>query len=398
VLFVWLARVLSPAPFAAAAVAQGVLVIAQAVGDFGLSQAAVTVLPRRLAANPGSSVRLIGGAARGFVVAAAAAFVLCLLVAVVVPGDAKLPVAFVAPGAGATVLIAGSDGLLRAVGEFRRPMALLAASRLGAFAAIPLAASTGSAAWACAGLSAGTVVGSVPGAMVILRRLGRGSVVDWSIARAAVPLGVSQLFVVGGGRLNTVLVSNLASVASAAAFESTWRLYQLGQYLAGAIATALAPFISQALHDGGSPSVVQFLRRWGLLLVGFGIVWGGGLLAFRGYVGDALFGNALGERVATAIVPLAIVTPLSFAAFLATVVLAVSDRDRHWILVANAAGAVVNLTLVLALASSGGARSAAIATGAGVGLTSILLLARYRTLLRSLGGKAHPLASRSSNE
>ena len=51
VLFAALGHLLSEGALAATAVAQGVIVIAQSVGDFGLSQAAVAVLPARIAAG-----------------------------------------------------------------------------------------------------------------------------------------------------------------------------------------------------------------------------------------------------------------------------------------------------------------------------------------------------------
>jgi hypothetical protein len=63
ILFSALGHALDRGAFAATAVAQGVIVLAQAIGDFGLSQAAVSVLPTWIASRPEIEEDLLAGAA-----------------------------------------------------------------------------------------------------------------------------------------------------------------------------------------------------------------------------------------------------------------------------------------------------------------------------------------------
>jgi O-antigen/teichoic acid export membrane protein len=73
--------------------------------------------------------------------------------------------------------------------------------------------------------------------------------------------------------------------------------------------------------------------------------------------------------------PLAIVTPLAFVAFLATVVLAVGRRGRRLILAANTLATAINVTLVIILVPTKGALGATIAAAAGIGVASAALVA-----------------------
>lgn len=379
-----LAHVLPPDAFAPVAVALGTLVVAQAVGDFGLSHAAVTVLPSRLAALPTKRRELLAGAARASLWAAAGGVALTVLAAGAVPGDARAAVLLIAPAAGAAVVVAGIDGLMRAEGEFRKPVELVLFSRLGPFLAVPVAALTDSASWASASVSAGATVGTLPAAMGLLRytRLSDDPLIG-SMAKAAAPLGVSQLLIVGSGRLNTVFLSALASVPAAATFEGAWRLYQLGLYVAGGLATAVAPFIGHAVGTQQYRQLLTGVRQGILVLLSIGGIWTLALLLFREPVSEVLFGDTFGARVADAVLPLALVTPLGFVAFLATVTMATSRGGRVVILLANAGGAVVNLVLVLALAPDHGARGGALAAALGVAVTSSVLMIGLVTSMRS---------------
>ena len=67
-----------------------------------------------------------------------------------------------------------------------------------------------------------------------------------------------------------------------------------------------------------------------------------GDLLVRDPLSRMLFGGEYGPEVAEAIVPLALVTPLAFVAFLATMTIAVERTGRRWILVANGLGAAGN--------------------------------------------------------
>jgi O-antigen/teichoic acid export membrane protein len=100
-----------------------------------------------------------------------------------------------------------------------------------------------------------------------------------------------------------------------------------------------------------------------------------------------LFGETYGEQVASAIPPLALVTPLAFVGLLATMTLAGSEGDRGWILVAYVLGSVVNVVLVFSLAPGEGAKGAAVAAAAGIGVSAGCVCFRYlRLLARSLRG------------
>jgi O-antigen/teichoic acid export membrane protein len=386
-LFSILAHVLSASEFAPTAIAQGVLVIAQAVSDFGLSQAAVITLPALLVAHPQDARDLMRGASLIFMVGAAGALALALVAVAVVSPAARLPVALIAPAASMAVLVAGSDGMLRATGEFRRPVILVSLSRAGAFLGV-LAATTDSASLTCAAISLGTVLASLPATVLLLRRYRAGRrAVTKELVRTALPLGFGDIFVVAGGRMNTILLSAISGTVAGAGFESTWRLYQLSQYVVGGLATGAAPFMSHALGAGRSQDLVRILRRIGTLTILSGIGLGAGTYLVRRPVSEFLFGR-LGQQVAGAIAPLAALTPLSFAGFLAMIVLAASARDRWAIVAASALGAAINLVLVILLAPAHGLQGATLACAIGLGVTYIALLLQLVRLLRRLSRDA----------
>jgi len=384
-LFGILAHLLPTRAFAATAVAQGALVIAQAVGDFGLSQAAVTALPARLREHPSLRPELLRGASSSYAVAAVMALGATLLAVLVVPAAARLPVALIAPAGAVTVLVSGADGILRAQGEFRRPPILVTVSRLGAFAGVGAAVVDRSAVATCAAIAAGTVIASVPAALVLYRTFqgsDRGSSRD--LRRAAIPLGLAELCMIASGRLDTILLSAISGAVAGAGFEGAWRVYQLAQYVVGGLATAAAPFIADASGAGHSDRALILIRRLGLVVLAAGIALGAGLLLLGGPASRVLFGS-LGPAVARALPPLALLTPLSFLGFFSMVVLATSPVDRLWILPANALGAVVNVALVLILAPSRGLDGTTLACSLGLGAAALLLVARLLVMVTRMG-------------
>jgi O-antigen/teichoic acid export membrane protein len=387
VLFAALGHLLSPRAFAATAVAQGVIVIAQSIGDFGLSQAAVAVLPRRIAAG-GTKAELLSGAATAYIGAISLALIVTLSAVSIVPGAAAAPVAVSALASAAAVAVSGADGILRAQGDFRRPFALMAASELAGFAGVPVAAVTGSAFWTCAAVALGMGVGAAPAAAVLvsLRRASPRAQVR-PFARASAPLGVSQVFIALATRVDTLLAGALAGLVAGGTFEGCWRVYQLSQYLAGGIASAAAPFIASALGAGRAVDALRLLRRLALELLGIGLLGGAVLYLLRTPIAALLAGN-LGRPVAHALPALAFISPLAAVSLVAYYTLIGQEGQRRTVLMAIAAGAGVNLALAGALGADLGARGVVIGCAAGQGVTAVLLLAWFAPFARRLRRQA----------
>jgi O-antigen/teichoic acid export membrane protein len=388
ILFGALSHVLPRDAFAAAAVAQGILVVAQAIGDFGLSQAAVTVLPARIAVNPERAPALLDGASRSFIGAAGAALALTLGAVVLVPAAAVVPVALIAPATAATVLVAGADGILRAQGEFRHPVLLVAASRGAAFAGVPAGLVTHSAAWTCAAISAGTAFGALGAVRALwLVRSASPDGETGRFIRATIPLGISQLLLVLGTRVDTVLAGAFSGLLAAATFEGAWRIYQIGQYAVGGFATATAPFIADALGAGRHEDLLHLSRRMLVRLLLGGFLVGGVLYVGRDLIAGLLAGSLAGP-VARALPALALLSPLSVVGLLALYTLIARDGQRRHVLVAYAAGAAVNVVAAAALAGPLGGRGVVLACAAGLLVTNVILLVRFATLMRGLSAGA----------
>lgn len=373
-LFACLAQALSEPEFASVAVALGFVVLVQALGDFGLSGAVVTALPSSMAiVGAADRRRLLGAAAKCFWVAAGIALIACLASSTVTSADAQSAVILIAPAAGLAVLVSGADGLLRAQGEFARPVALVSASRLGSFAGL-LGSFSDSAALTAGLISIGTMLGSVPAIRVMLHaRRGGGRSDMASFARSAIPLGVSQLLVVASGRGNTVVLSAVSGVRAGAVFEGAWRLFQLSQYAVGAISTGVSPILASQAGARDFESLRRAVSRL-LPLVGVvGVLIGGVLWAIREPVSTALAAT-LGTDVSGAVVPLLLATPIAFLGFFATFVLAARPAGRRKLVPAYGVGALVNAGLLMSAMPHPDARSAATSAAAGLSTTSVLLL------------------------
>jgi O-antigen/teichoic acid export membrane protein len=384
ILFSALGHVLHRPAFAATAVAQGVIVLAQALGDFGLSQAAVTVLPTRIAARPEAESDLLAGAALVYLGAAVVGALLTLAAVPIVPAAAAAPVAVSAPAAAASVIVAGADGILRSRGEFRRPVVLMALSEGAGFAGVPVALATHSAVWTCAAVAAGMALGAMASLLLLARvhRAGRGGAA-WPFFRASLPLGLSQVFIVLGTRADTLLAGGVSGLLAAGAFEGTWRVYQLSQYAAGGVATAAAPFIADALGAGRLRDGRRMLGRLILELLAVGVAGAAILYFARDPLAHALTGSLAGP-VARALSRFALLCPLAAVSLAAFYTLAGRDGQRRFVLVAHIVGAAVNIALGVALAPSMGARG--IVTGCAVGLavTDVLLLMRLVAVMGEL--------------
>lgn len=369
-LLVLFAQLLPAQAFAVTAVALAVVVIAQALGDLGLAQAVLTGLP---SASANEALPQIRGAVTAFGGAAALAAILDVVAALVVPSEARTAVLVCAPAAAAIVAVSGADALLRARGELRRSAWLILLVRAGGFASIPVAAETDEADLVCLTFSIGTVVGATPAVLALWGSTLPGRR-DWRLARVALPLGLAQLFVVAGGRLNTLVLGSVASLQAAAAFEAAWRVYQLSLYSIGALASGAAPLLGGASRPGFEPELYSLLRRLALAAATLGTVAGVVLLLGGEFLGELLF-PAIGDEVGDVLRTFAFVCPLTFLGSLASTALAVLAMGRRLILGAHAVGASVGLTAVLLLAPSRGAEGGAIGCALGLAVTYLPLSA-----------------------
>lgn len=389
-LLVVLGQVLPSAQFQDVAVATGVLVVAQAIGDFGLSQAAATALTAQVRLDPERGPALLSAAAVTFWIGSVAALVVVLGVAAVLPPTTAAPTAIVAPGAAAAVLVAGADGLLRGQGEFSRPVRLMVLSRLGGLAGIPAAAAGGTASWAAGGISIGIVLGTAPAAMLLLtaaRGSGR-SERRWFL-RATAPLGLAQLLVVGSARLNTVILSGAGLVGAAAGFEAGWRLYQLGQYAGGVLAGGAAPIMAASVGHGRRHEARTLTVRLLALALALGTVLGLALWLCRTPVARALF-PPVAPQVARLLRPLAIALPFGLCSQVAAVLLSSVAAERRHIAIAYGIGASVNMTIVIVTLHHGGAVGAAAGSAAAAVVTSVWLCWRCYKWLGDTPRRAAP--------
>jgi len=385
-LYIGLAMVLPASAFAICAVALGSLVAVQVVADFGFSQAAVAALPNPATVGP-ALPRLVleAGIARLVLAGAVVALAGSCALALAFPPSARMAVVAIGPASALAVVVAGVDGILRAHGRFRRPVLLVGASRLGGLPAIGVAVATGDAEATCAAISAGILLGSTP-ALLELRRHWRaadGRAAVRPLLRVAAPLGASNLCILASARVNTIVLGSTASIASAAVFESAWRVFQVGQYALGAAATAVAPFVAAGISDPEARGTLlrRRLRRTALVMAVGGSAVGAAIVLMRHPIADVV---AAGEpdAVARSLVLLAPALPISLLLLLATVTLSASSRrDRTWVLRAYAAGASVNVLALLGLAGSSPDVAGAAASALGLCVTLAVLAPRCKGML-----------------
>ena len=219
--------------------------------------------------------------------------------------------------------------------------------------------------------------------LIRLRRIDpRAPVMEY--VRAAVPLGLSQMFVAIGTRFDTILAGAISGLIAAGTFEGTWRIYQLSQYAVGAIATASAPFLSDAFARAPHHEVVHLARRLGITLLGLGAGIAAVLYLFRHLIARVLAGS-LAAPVAHTLPVAVILSPLAALGLLAYYALAGRTGTRRFVLFANAAGALVNIAAVAVLAPSHGARGVMEGCVIGLACSNLLLLGRFALLMRDLG-------------
>ncbi len=137
-----------------------------------------------------------------------------------------------------------------------------------------------------------------------------------SFARAALPLGLSQLLVVGSARINTLVLASVGRLRDAAAFESGWRMFQVLQYLGGGVASAMSPVFATAVGVGAKDDARRLATRatWCLLAAGSGLALALWFLAPT--LAVSLFPEQRNE-VRPVLRALALTVPLSLAAAVA---------------------------------------------------------------------------------
>jgi O-antigen/teichoic acid export membrane protein len=390
-LYVGLAAVLAPSAFAVCAVALGSLVAVQTVADFGFSQAAVAALPNPATVGP-AMPRLVleAGLARLVFAGGGAAFAGTCALALAVPPSARIALVAIGPASAFAVIVSGVDGILRAHGRFRRPVLLVGASRVGGLPAIGVAAVTGDAEATCVAISAGILLGSLPAVLELWRHWSAadGGPAMRPLLRVAAPLGASNLCILASARINTIILGSTASIASAAVFESAWRVFQVGQYALGAGATAVAPFVAAGLSDRSAHGdrLHHRLRVTVLAMTIGGGVLGALIILLRRPIASVV-SNGGAEEVARSLVLLGCALPVSLLLLFATITLSASSRgDRLWVLGAYAAGAAVNLVLVRVLSVSSPDVAGAAASAIGICVSLAVLAPRFNDMLQRLRG------------
>lgn len=387
VLFVALAATLPADAFAVCAVALGALVAVQAVADFGFSQAAVVALPNPRMVGPAMAPLVLkAGIARLVVAGAGAALLGSCLLAFAVPESARLAIVAIAPASALAVVVAGVDGILRAEGSFRRPVLLVGASRIGGLPAIGVGAATGDAVATCAAVSAGILLGSSPALRVIWRHWSAadGRPAMRPLLRVATPLGASNLCIIASTRINTIVLSGSATIASAAVFESAWRVFQVGLYALGAAVTAIAPFVAAGLSEPGRANTVLYrrMRRTMLTMALGGGAAGFAIVVLRQPLAELVSGGAA-DDVARSLVLLGPALPVGLLLLFATVTLSASSPDdRLWVLGGYAVGATVNVVAVVLLAAGSPDVAGAAAATLGMCVTLAIVTLRLRAMLR----------------
>lgn len=142
------------------------------------------------------------------------------------------------------------------------------------FAAMPAALLTHSAAWSCAALSMGMIVGASRALAVLLgwRRASRRPRTA-EYARAALPLGLSQLAVAVGTRFDKILAGALSGLIAAGTFEGAWRIYQLGQYVGRRPRDRVGAIPRHSFARGQRHAIIRLVGRLGgaLFAIGTGL-------------------------------------------------------------------------------------------------------------------------------
>ena len=138
---------------------------------------------------------------------------------------------------------------------------------------------------------------------------------------------MSQLFNAISTRADTLIAGLVSGLVAAGTFEGAWRVYQLGQYLAGGVASALAPFIAHRLGAARATEALGLVKRLALLLAGLGLAAGVALYVLRTPLADLLAGARGGCR--RAITPFAIVSPIQAVSLVAYYTLIGQDGRRR---------------------------------------------------------------------
>lgn len=364
VVFALLARMLSASQLGAAATALAVYTTSQIFSDLGFVQFSTVAIPAAAVRDPEQATALAATAARFFIGAAGAAFVLSVLAVLVVPGGAAGAVLAIAPASATSLVVNGAESLRRAVGDVITPVKFALSARLPFFALVGLITLHPTATVAMAVFSLGAAIGCVPALISLIRLLRlpgaspseRGLLLRGGLQTAALGIGI-----VIATRVNSLLLARLAPLTQVGQYEAAWRAFQPFVYLAGAIGSAAMPYASRAVASGDS---VWRIARSGLLLsAAIGVLGGVALYALSVPLAEILYGRAAHDAVRTMEI-LAVALPFSLQAYYLQNAV-VLPRQRFRVL-HGSVGAMVAVTLAgTVLLRSHGAVGCATALTAG---------------------------------
>ena len=360
-IFALLARSLSVSELDAAATALAVFVTVQAICDLGLSHVATSQIPRHARRDPAEATRVAAAIARMAGVTAAASVAMTAAAALLVPASARPSVLAIAPAAGAAVVVTAAESLARARDDVVTPMRLALTSRCAFFVVSPLLLLHPPPAAAVALFTASMLVGSIPAfRRVAAVGAGHPGAPLTIIAGTALAIGCAGALVAIGTRGVVVVLANVGGTGAVAAFEASWRVYQVFMYAAGAVATAIVPYAAGALAAGGVRGLRRAIAPTLAALALGGIAAGALVYALAAPFAAAMLGEDLpaAERATRA---LALALPASFVLYGIQTAVAVPLVRLRALLLGGAALCAVTVGVTFALAPDEGAAGAAIA-------------------------------------
>jgi O-antigen/teichoic acid export membrane protein len=332
-----------------------------AICDLGLRQVAV----RRAAADPPTEPAWIGALVQLRFLLSLVAFALSVVVVLVIATDAEMRDAGLVLSA--TLLLAALGGL-RAILQLRvrndLDIAVITLNSVVWGAAVVVVFTTdGGLVELALGFLLALVASDVLLVIVALRhgRVQLRRVGDrWpEMLRTGIPIAIGSALVLSYGRIDQILVLELAGASDAGLYGAAYRIFDQSQFVAVSVTTTMFPLLAA--------SYAADVARYRLLLqtsteVLLAAVLGG--LAFVAASGEELvvllFGSEFGPTSDALTLLIAALVPVSFGYLLGMLVILTGSQSR-FVIVASL-GLLLNVTLNLVLLPSYGFIAAAWAT------------------------------------